>query len=385
MPRHRRRPSAFDRVAPLLVAAMSLLPASRALGQAPLPPPAAPSGAVVPTLQLPAPGQTLPPPAVAPLPAVPPAATVPAGTLPGIVQPLPPPPTTPLFPGFSSATTSPDPFAPLPPGAVIGPGGPVVPGPPPPPSNSVVIPPLDAEVVWQQMVDTVDDFFKIQSEQRVVFANGIPAEGRIDTYPQTGATLLEPWRGDSVGFRERLESTLQSIRRSGSMRLIPDPSGWRVEAVVLKELENLPRPMRATAGGASFRNDDSLYRYGTPLPTLGQQVGDQPRPVANPTPNLGWIPLGRDPLLEQKMLGKVLGRLGVAPVPQAGPAYQAAAPGTGLPATIPGPAAGATSAPAVPKAPVYGAPIRPEQLPPGALVAPGPPVPIESLPVPAPK
>ena len=383
MPRPRRRPFAFVRLATLLAAALA---APMSLAQAPLPPPAAaPYGAVVPTLTLPVPGQTLPAPMVSPLPAVPPAATVPAGTLPGIVQPLPPPPPTPLFPGFSSPTTSPNPFAPLPAGAVIGPGGPVVPGPPLTKSNSVVIPPIDAEVVWQQMVDTMDDFFKIQSEQRVVFANGIPAEGRIDTYPQTGATLLEPWRGDSVGFRERLESTLQSIRRSGSMRLIPDPSGWRVEAVVLKELENLPRPMRATAGGASFRNDDSLYRYGTPLATLGQQVGDQPRPVANPTPNLGWIPLGRDPLLEQKMLGKVLGRLGVAPVPQAGPAYQAADPATGLPATLPGPAPSMTGASPAPQAPVYGAPIRPEQLPPGALVAPGPPVPIESLPVPAPR
>ena len=385
MPRPRRPPFAFVRLAPLFAVALAAFTAPMSLAQAPLPPPAAaPYGAVVPTLTLPAPGQTLPAPMVSPLPAVPPAATVPAGTLPGIVQPLPPPPPTPLFPGFSSPTTSPNPFAQLPAGAVIGPGGPVVPGRPPAPSNSVVIPPIDAEVVWQQMVDTMDDFFKIQSEQRVVFANGIPAEGRIDTYPQTGATLLEPWRGDSVGFRERLESTLQSIRRSGSMRLIPDPSGWRVEAVVLKELENLPRPMRATAGGASFRNDDSLYRYGTPLPTLGQQVGDQPRPVANPTPNLGWIPLGRDPLLEQKMLGKVLGRLGVAPVPQAGPAYQAADPATGLPATLPGPAPSMTGASPAPQAPVYGAPIRPEQLPPGALVAPGPPVPIESLPVPAP-
>ena len=392
MPRPAHRLFAFLLRLPALAVAIAMsvmiaapLPAQ---AQAPLPPPAgAPYGAVVPTLQLPPPGQSLPPPAVLPLPAAPAPAMVPAPTPPGIVQPLPPPPPTPLFsfPGFSAPTTSPDPFAPLPPGAVIGPGGPGVPGPPPAQSNSVVIPPLDAEVVWQQMVDTMDDFFKIQSEQRVVFANGIPAEGRIDTYPQTGATLLEPWRGDSVGFRERLESTLQSIRRSGSMRLIPDPSGWRVETVVLKELENLSRPMRATAGGASFRNDDSLYRYGTPLPTLGQQVGDQPRPVANPTPNLGWIPLGRDPLLEQKMLGKILGRLGVAPVPQAGPAYQAADPATGLPATLPGPAASMTGASPAPQAPVYGAPLRPDQLPPGALVAPGPPVPIESLPLPAPR
>jgi len=267
----------------------------------------------------------------------------------------------------------PDPFAPLPAGVQIGPQGQVtgpglVPG--PGTKNAAVIPPLDAEVVWQQMVDVTDDFFKVQAEQRVVFSNGVPAEGRIDTYPQTAATLLEPWRGDSVGFRERLESTLQSIRRRATLRLIPDPAGWRIETVVLKELENMPRPMTATTGGATFRNDDSLYRYGTPLPTLGQQVGDQPRPVANPTPNLGWIPLGRDPLLEQKMLSRVLAKLGVAPLPQAEPYYQ--------------PPDAAVSAPAqrAPSGPIFGAPIAPEQLPPGAVIAPGPPVPIESLPVP---
>ena len=270
----------------------------------------------------------------------------------------------------------PNPFTTLPEGTVIGPSGPVVPGPPPAPKNSVVIPPLNAETVWPQMVDVVDDYFKIAAEQRVVFSNGVPAEGRIDTFPQTGSTLLEPWRGDSVGFRERLESTMQSIRRIGTMRLSPDPGGWRIEVVVQKELENMPRPMMATTGGASFRNDDSLYRYGTPLPTLGQQVGDQPRPVAAPTPNLGWIPLGRDPLLEQRMLSKVLAKLGVAAVPQAEPYYQPpdgnAAGAMGMPTSPSSPARG----------PVFGAPITPEQLPPGAVIAPGPPVPVESLPLP---
>lgn len=273
-------------------------------------------------------------------------------------QPLPP------------VTMQPDPFAPLPEGTVIGPGGPVVPGPPPAPQNAVVIPPLDAEAVWTKMVDVADDYFKVQSEQRVVFAGGVPTEGRIDTFPQTGATVLEPWRGDSVGWSERWESTLQSIRRIGTLRLIPDPAGWRVEVVVNKELEYLSRPMRATAGGASFRNDDSLYRYGTPLPTLGQQVGDQPRPVAAPTPTAGWIPLGRDPLLEQKMLGKLLAKLGVPPVAQAAPYYE------------PPEGAAAPAAAPPPSGPVYGQPIPPEQLPPGAVIAPGPPVPIESLPAP---
>jgi hypothetical protein len=272
------------------------------------------------------------------------------------------------------AALQPNPFAPLPEGAVITPGGPLLPGPPPPAAsrNAVVIPPLDAELVWTKMVDVADDYFKVQSEQRVVFANGVPTEGRIDTYPQTGSTVLEPWRGDSVGWRERWESTLQSIRRIGTMRLIPDPAGWRVEVEVAKELEYLARPMRATAGGASFRNDDSLYRYGTPLPTLGQAVGDQPRPVAAPAPTAGWIPLGRDPLLEQRMLERLVAKLGVPPVAPPAPYYEPPTGGAG-----PGPGPGTP-----PPAPVYGQPIPPEQLPPGAVIAPGPAVPIESLPIP---
>jgi hypothetical protein len=273
--------------------------------------------------------------------------------------------------------SQPNPFAPLPEGAIIGPGGPMLPTPPPTPRNAVVIPPLDAELVWTKLVDVTDDFFKVQQEQRVVFSNGVPTEGRIDTFPQTGATVLEPWRGDSVGWDERWEATLQSIRRIATMRLTPDSAGWRVEVVVNKELEYLPRPMRATTGGASFRNDDSLYRYGTPLPTLGQQVGDQPRPVASPTPNLGWIPLGRDAKLEQKMLARVLAKLGVPPQPQAEPYYQPpdAAAVQAMPGLPP-------ASPAVSQGPVYGAPIPAEQLPPGAAIAPGPPVPIETLPIP---
>ena len=264
---------------------------------------------------------------------------------------------------------APNPALPLPPGAVVGPAGAVVPTVPTATPNTAVIPPLDAEFIWKHLVDVTDDYFKIHAEQRVVFANGVPTEGRIETFPQTGATLFEPWRGDSVGFDERLEATLQSIRRIGTVRLAPDPAGWRIEVVVLKELEVLGRPMRATAGGASFRNDDSLYRYGTPLPTLGQQVGDQPRPVATPTPTIGWTPLGRDPLLERRILEKTVARLGVAPLPAAEPYYQPPAAG--------GPPAG-------PSGPVYGAPIPAEQLPPGAVIAPGPAVPLESLPMPRP-
>jgi len=264
----------------------------------------------------------------------------------------------------------PNPMMPLPPGTIVGPSGPTIHSAPPMPRNAIEIPPMDAEAIWKKMVDVTDDYFKIQSEQRAVFSNGVPAEGRIDTYPQTGATLLEPWRHDSVGFQERLESTLQSIRRIATMRLIPDALGWRIEITVDKELENLPRPMRATTGAASFRNDDSLYRYGTPLPTLGQQIGDAPRPVASPTTNIGWIPLGRDPLLEQRMLQKLVKCLGVTPLSPVQPYYEPV-PETGAPGLN-------TQTPGS----VYGTPVPVDQLPPGATVVPGPPIPIESLPVP---
>ena len=140
----------------------------------------------------------------------------------------------------------------------------------------------------------------------------------------------------------------------------------------------MPRPMMATTGGASFRNDDSLYRYGSPLQTLGQQVGDQPRPVANPTVNIGWITMGRDPLLEQKMLGKVLSKLGIAQLPPAAMASSQAP--ASEPLSLPPSAPQAT--PQESAGPIFGTPIGPEQLPPGAMVAPGPPVPIESLPMP---
>ena len=74
-----------------------------------------------------------------------------------------------------------DPTSPLPAGTIIESTGPRYPSPLAMPANSVLIPPLAAEVVWCQLVNVTDDFFKIRSEQRVVFAQGIPTEGLITT------------------------------------------------------------------------------------------------------------------------------------------------------------------------------------------------------------
>jgi len=179
--------------------------------------------------------------------------------------------------------------------------------------NPTRIPVTDREYAFEVIADVVDDFFRIEREERVRLAGDVLIEGRIDTYPLTGATLLEPWLEDSVNFYERLESTLQSIRRRAFIRVIPEQNAFLVEISVMKELEAVERPAYATTGAATFRNDNSLDRNTEPLPSQLGQVGDQPRPVANPTLTAGWIPLARDTALEQVMLARLQQRFGGRP------------------------------------------------------------------------
>jgi len=154
----------------------------------------------------------------------------------------------------------------------------------------------DPDVVWDQVVDVVDDYFRIEREDRIRRVGNVVTEGRIDTVPEIGATVFEPHRHDSVGGYERLESTLQTIRRRALVRVTPSESGYWVDVFVYKELEDLERPSHSTAGAVLPRFDSSLERYREPV---GGQV-----------PTVGWIPLGRDAALEQRMIAQIQSRLG---------------------------------------------------------------------------
>jgi hypothetical protein len=178
----------------------------------------------------------------------------------------------------------------------------------------IVVPVADRDVAWDNIVDVVDDYFKVAREDRVRLVGDVLTEGQIETYPLTGATLLEPWRGDSATFYERLESTLQSIRRRAFVRVMPEASGYLVDVTVLKELEDVVRPQHATAGAATFRYDTSIDRSTEAEPILSRQVGDAPRPVSNPAQTAGWIGIGRDAALEQLMLARIQDRLTRGPI-----------------------------------------------------------------------
>ncbi len=171
-----------------------------------------------------------------------------------------------------------------------------------PPPGTVAANPLfvpvagNQELAWEQIVDVVDDYFRVERESRVQTVGNVVTEGRIDTFPQVGATWLEPHLPDSDGWDNRWESTFQTIRRRAVLRVIPQQGGYLIDAVVHKELEDLPRPENSTAGAATFRHDNSL-------PSRLNESVSRTRFSKN------WIPQGRDFLIEQQLLAAIRERV----------------------------------------------------------------------------
>lgn len=161
--------------------------------------------------------------------------------------------------------------------------------------NPLFVPIADHEFVWDQVVDEIDDYFKISLEDRVRVVGNVLTEGRIETYPVAGATLLEPWRKDAATHYEKMLSTLQSVRRHAVVRVAPTQGGYSIDVAVFKELEDVSRPEHATTGATALRHDGSLVRV---------QLDD----VAS-SATLGWIPQGRDAALEQRIIDRLRGRL----------------------------------------------------------------------------
>lgn len=161
--------------------------------------------------------------------------------------------------------------------------------------NPLVVPPVNEEYLWNQIVDTIDDYFEIEREDRIMRTSGVVSEGRIETFPEVGSGYLEPWRRDSTPGPEKMLATLQSIRRRALVRVAPAAEGYQIFITVMKELEDVSRPEFATVGSAVQRHDGSVVRT---TPVNGSE------PVT-----LGWIPIGRDVSLEQQILHEINARI----------------------------------------------------------------------------
>ncbi len=138
---------------------------------------------------------------------------------------------------------------------------------------------------WERSVRVLNgNHFQVARESKL--------EGVIETAWRGGSGLLEPWHGDSVGVSNRLESTLQSIRRRVVVLLQSSADNSFVLSVrVDKEIEDLPGLAANYEGGATFSESQPLNR------DLSQVVGQ--------TGPSRWVSVGRDPLLEQKILAEI--------------------------------------------------------------------------------
>ena len=168
--------------------------------------------------------------------------------------------------------------------------------------NPLFVPVQDREFLWNQIVDTVDNDFRIDREERVHYMDGVLTEGRVDTFPEVGKTLLEFWQKDSPSFRERLHATFQSVRRQAHLRVTPTQGGYLISVFVHKELEDVSQPEHASVGAIRRRHDGTLR-------SNDDEFSDRDVGILGGPVTLGWIPLGRDFAMEQKILEELHGRL----------------------------------------------------------------------------
>jgi len=141
------------------------------------------------------------------------------------------------------------------------------------------------DAMWEHAVVVLHrNHFQVARESKL--------EGIIETNYRGGSNVLEPWHHDSVGLENRLESTLQSIRRRVIVNMQADGSGMMTVSVrVDKEIEDLPGLAANYEGGATFQESQPLTR------DLDQVVGQ-----SGPS---RWLSIGRDPLLERQLLSQI--------------------------------------------------------------------------------
>ena len=151
--------------------------------------------------------------------------------------------------------------------------------------TAIQIPDGQRDQVWERAVAVLNNFhFMISRESKL--------EGVIETNYRAGSNLLEPWNKDSIGYANRLESTVQSIRRKVTIYFQNSAVGLVTVSVrVDKEIEDVPGLAANYEGGATFSEAQPLQR------DLDQVVGQ-----SGPS---RWLPRGNDPALEAEILRQI--------------------------------------------------------------------------------
>ena len=161
--------------------------------------------------------------------------------------------------------------------------------------NPLRIPVADADFVWTQLVEEIEDYFQIRREERVKLVDNVISEGWIETYPRIGSTVFNPLQKDSSRGFERWHSTFQTIRRWARIKVIPEGNAYQFDVQIYKELEDLDHPQYSGVASRLQRHDVSPER---------DRFDIQVSPGS-----YGWIPVGRDTTLEQRILSRLQARM----------------------------------------------------------------------------
>ena len=162
--------------------------------------------------------------------------------------------------------------------------------------NTVTVTCCNPTVLWEALVDPIRKYFPIVKEEQCRQMGNVVNPGKLITGRTIGSSIFEPGKGDSVGMRQRWESTIHTIARRAEVHVWPSsagPNSYIIEVVVTKEIENNPRPENSRIGQGNYFLSDSRRSFTDPIGAPEDENG------------LRWINKGRDPLLEQRLLAEI--------------------------------------------------------------------------------
>jgi hypothetical protein len=151
--------------------------------------------------------------------------------------------------------------------------------------NPFYVPPVTYGKVFETALMVLNDYgFEVGYSNRY--------DGRLETVPRVAPGVFLLAKPGSPAMYDRVLATLQTYRHRITVLIQPAESGgYFVEVLARKELEDMPRPIRATVGVAIFRPYNDV---------------DRQFEVVDPTFfEPGWIFRGRDVPLEQELIGRI--------------------------------------------------------------------------------
>jgi hypothetical protein len=149
----------------------------------------------------------------------------------------------------------------------------------------------DNDALWEATLEVLRRYrFVVDRKDR--------AAGVITTLPEVSAHWFEIWREENTTPYEVLESSIQTINREVTVNITPaDDADTRLLSLKVAKMR-LSAPERQVTNAVAARR---LFSEVTPV-----QSGDVPGRRAS----TDWVPLGRDPHLEQRMMTRIVALAG---------------------------------------------------------------------------